>query len=932
MRIPGVSVVISGDYSQLKQDLNAAKVIVRQEAAGIADAMNSAISPKQAESALAGLTDNLSKVGRRASAVGTDFSKLGAELGELTKITGLSEVGLRQLQQRVLEQKAINEAERAFSSLGKAAGMSTMELASFRIKSGDVTGGARMLGSAAMSAVPYVAAIGLAAGAAAKACFDAAMQADRLNRAYTTVTGSSAGAREQLQFIYEVSNRLGLQFQTTAAAAKSFFAASKGTSMEADARGIFEAVSQAGAALALSQDDMNGVFIALSQMMSKGKVQAEELRGQLGERLPGAFNLAARAMGVTTAELDKMLEQGQVLADDLLPKLANVLRSEYAGAASESVAAVNRLSTEWERFKASVMDTDAVVRGIEAVSSALKNATDAMEANAQRRSIIAEMQALGIKGKELIGEGQYGYSQAQIDEYLWRKNAGQRQRDGAFADQTPDSVRIERITGAARSAYSAFMKESEAEKIKKINNEAEEAIRKLSAARDADLANATLYNQQIAAVEAERNEKLKSITRSNASEQNKVSDAMREVHEEVLRLSGDDVALAQEQFEQRFAKLQRTIGSVTPEMRVWRQEAEKAFSLGMTPQQYHGAITRWGEQARERSAELSVYRQSIGGNRLDAVEMERLRGLSSIEKWKQSDEWRAANPQQRMEEEAKARELLELKSQQRIEEINVQFLGKAASTLKGRTDLQQRVLQQEFATYSKHVQDKELLDAWYEEQRLRLSRAGSDGIKRGLRDYADEAKNVAKSMEAAVSGAFRSMEDALVNFVTKGKMDFSSFVDSVIADLARAQIRQSITGPLASAFGGFDFGKILGFGNHTGGIAGAEATFARAVPSGLYTHAPRYHGGGIASDEIPAILKRGEGVFTPEQMKRLAPVEASGPRDMEVRIVNESGTPMQITSTHIDFNDTRRREVMTIVIDSLRNNYMGFRDAVATGG
>ena len=176
------------------------------------------------------------------------------------------------------------------------------------------------------------------------------------------------------------------------------------------------------------------------------------------------------------------------------------------------------------------------------------------------------------------------------------------------------------------------------------------------------------------------------------------------------------------------------------------------------------------------------------------------------------------------------------------------------------------------------------------------------------------------------------MEDALVNFVTKGKMDFSSFVDSVIADLARAQIRQSITGPLASAFGGFDFGKILGFGNHTGGIAGAEATFARAVPSGLYTHAPRYHGGGIASDEIPAILKRGEGVFTPEQMKRLAPVEASGPRDMEVRIVNESGTPMQITSTHIDFNDTRRREVMTIVIDSLRNNYMGFRDAVATGG
>ena len=87
-------------------------------------------------------------------------------------------------------------------------------------------------------------------------------------------------------------------------------------------------MASAGAALALSQDDMQGAFLALGQMISKGKVQAEELRGQLGERLPGAFQLAAKAMGMTTAELDKFMADGKLTAEDLLPKLAKPLQAD----------------------------------------------------------------------------------------------------------------------------------------------------------------------------------------------------------------------------------------------------------------------------------------------------------------------------------------------------------------------------------------------------------------------------------------------------------------------------------------------------------------------------------------------------------------------------------------------------------------------------
>jgi tape measure domain-containing protein len=98
----------------------------------------------------------------------------------------------------------------------------------------------------------------------------------------------------------------------------------------------------------LSNDDLKGSLNALSQMISKGTVSAEELRGQLGERLPGAFNLAAKAMGVTTAELGKMLENGEIMAGDLLPKLALELNKTFGDKITGNVdslqASTNRLS------------------------------------------------------------------------------------------------------------------------------------------------------------------------------------------------------------------------------------------------------------------------------------------------------------------------------------------------------------------------------------------------------------------------------------------------------------------------------------------------------------------------------------------------------------------------------------------------------------
>lgn len=71
-----------------------------------------------------------------------------------------------------------------------------------------------------------------------------------------------------------------------------------------------------------TDEDLKGIMVAFQQMASKGKIQAEELRGQLGDRLAGAVQLFADAIGKTPQELDKLMKDGKLLAQDVLPKVS----------------------------------------------------------------------------------------------------------------------------------------------------------------------------------------------------------------------------------------------------------------------------------------------------------------------------------------------------------------------------------------------------------------------------------------------------------------------------------------------------------------------------------------------------------------------------------------------------------------------------------
>jgi lambda family phage tail tape measure protein len=106
-----------------------------------------------------------------------------------------------------------------------------------------------------------------------------------------------------------------------------------------------------------SLEQLDSALTATSQVFSKGKVSAEELRQQIGERLPGAFSLFAESIGMTPQELDKALEKGQVSLLDF-QKFTEKLFATYGENAKIIAdgpdAAGDRLKTSLARLQQSV--------------------------------------------------------------------------------------------------------------------------------------------------------------------------------------------------------------------------------------------------------------------------------------------------------------------------------------------------------------------------------------------------------------------------------------------------------------------------------------------------------------------------------------------------------------------------------------------------
>ena len=177
-------------------------------------------------------------------------------------------------------------------------------------------------------------------------------------RALRLVIGDMDDYADAQDFLSDVSKKLAIPQDVITRQFTSLTASVLGAGLSIDdAKQSFLAISSSIRGTGGNLEDMKSALRATSQVFSKGKVSAEELRQQLGERLPGAFTLFAESMDKTPAELDKALEQGIVTLEDFVGFSEDLLKRYEKNAellAQAPETAGDRLQTELSVLKDNV--------------------------------------------------------------------------------------------------------------------------------------------------------------------------------------------------------------------------------------------------------------------------------------------------------------------------------------------------------------------------------------------------------------------------------------------------------------------------------------------------------------------------------------------------------------------------------------------------
>lgn len=193
-----------------------------------------------------------------------------------------------------------------------------------------------------------------------KKVMEVGLKKEASQRAAQFVLGDE-GAKRATDFVKNLANNTGVdQIETLSSFAK--FSAGAGDMNTDQKESLFSNVIGTSRLMGLNTEEINGILKAFEQMASKGKIQAEELRGQLGDRMAGAFQLFARSLGMTTEELDKAMKDGKVLSKDVLPKVSAEMGNMIAKAGgwekiiNSTQTQLGRLSNSWNNNLALMFD------------------------------------------------------------------------------------------------------------------------------------------------------------------------------------------------------------------------------------------------------------------------------------------------------------------------------------------------------------------------------------------------------------------------------------------------------------------------------------------------------------------------------------------------------------------------------------------------
>jgi len=192
-------------------------------------------------------------------------------------------------------------------------------------------------------------------------------------------TGSAQGAATQFQFLEQTADKLGLVLKTSAMEYTRLAASANAMNVPVEKQQqLYTALSKSATVLHLDQQKVQFATLALTQMFSKGKIQAEELSRQLGEAIPGvvprfqkAVMQAVKGTDLQGESFANLMKKGKLVTDQFLPQLIQALEETGRGWEEASTglnAEINRLQTAWFKLKVSLSEglfadaTIAIVR------------------------------------------------------------------------------------------------------------------------------------------------------------------------------------------------------------------------------------------------------------------------------------------------------------------------------------------------------------------------------------------------------------------------------------------------------------------------------------------------------------------------------------------------------------------------------------------
>ena len=173
-----------------------------------------------------------------------------------------------------------------------------------------------------------------------------------------------------------------------------------------------------------------------------------------------------------------------------------------------------------------------------------------------------------------------------------------------------------------------------------------------------------------------------------------------------------------------------------------------------------------------------------------------------------------------------------------------------------------------------------------------------------LKEFNDSIKTIQESMADVVVKGIKGMEDALVNFVMTGKLNFRNLANSIIADMARIAIQQTVTKPLTNFF---------------------TSLFEKSAKGNVFTdgQVQKYAYGGIVNRPTMFPMKNGIGLMGEAGSEAILPLRRGANGKLGVESSGGGNTVINVSvdasSSSVEGNDTQANALGNILANAIQS-------------